>query len=972
MEKEHYIKFATTFNMFNKLFINCLIEDVLDASPRTDIIKTTFNNIKTQLHPYQINNVNWMINIEKNVEKSLLEKNVKNLQLTDSNVKNLQLTDSNVKNLQLTDNNIKGNDTVLKESTNNNNVKCNDFLPIFKGGGLFDEVGMGKTLQTITLINENKATYNKMFKGNKLFSKATLGIIPNHLCGQWAREFEKHQKSPIKIIELLTKHHYKKYSCYDFINADVVIVSSRFFKNCELEIFESYTPLTSVSELFEFRVNICGIHWHRIFIDEFHEIECDKLFTMLKYIESDYRWIISGTPLKEHYIDVNNYDRKYGLKDIDYNNDFFETSVCNYSSQFGYHNYNSDDDDDDYGYRYNMYRRNKRRNYYQEPSYSSSNNTSLLFDKDYYDGKMLQSKINEKMTNDIMKNHENKANDYIFENVLLNSSIGQIINYLTFDANAVLKFNLEHYEQYKYVLSNFSRNLHINNVNVLKLPNIKEKIVWLKFSDTERMIYNSHLVDDNNQMVDEFLRQICCHPMLCDKLRETVKIMNESGKTFSLIEMQSEIKKVYLKDFEKAEKDVVDREERIQRYELRKKEIEEKHKATLNAKTTLTNNNISNVNNITLTNNNISNVNNVTLTNNNVSNVNNATLTNNNINNATLTNNNINNATLTNNNISNANETLTNNTNTTLINNTNQTLTNNTIPAEKLKINTAEYLNLIEAIKEQNEKLVDETKIRDGKSKTLQYYITFIDILKDNKKIETKECPICLCNISVDDVAVSKCAHMFCYSCIHTVITQSQSKKCPTCNKTLELSDIFLVNEEEEKVEEEKIEDKPISDVDKYGTKLAYLINYIKSTKNKYRILYSQWDDLLKEIGKVLNENGIKSLFCMGNVYQKDKVLKMFNSMSENEEDNCKVIMLSSKHTISGSNLSNAEEVIFIDPFYGTKQDRENMRNQAIGRVRRLGNKFLEIDVIDLLIKDTVEENIYKHNCLEGKNGVVV
>ena len=188
----------------------------------------------------------------------------------------------------------------------------------------------------------------------------------------------------------------------------------------------------------------------------------------------------------------------------------------------------------------------------------------------------------------------------------------------------------------------------------------------------------------------------------------------------------------------------------------------------------------------------------------------------------------------------------------------------------------------------------------------------------------------------------------------------------------MELSDIFLVNEEEEKVEEEKIEDKPISDVDKYGTKLAYLINYIKSTKNKYRILYSQWDDLLKEIGKVLNENGIKSLFCMGNVYQKDKVLKMFNSMSENEEDNCKVIMLSSKHTISGSNLSNAEEVIFIDPFYGTKQDRENMRNQAIGRVRRLGNKFLEIDVIDLLIKDTVEENIYKHNCLEGKNGVVV
>ena len=829
LEQQHYIKFANTFNMFNKLFINCLIEDVLDASPRTDVVKTSFNNIKTQLHPYQINNVNWMINIEKNVELLLLKEN----KVLDGNVLDNKVLDGNVLDNKVLDSNVlKKNDIV------NENATKLLALPIFRGGGLFDEVGMGKTLQTITLINENKSIYNKMFKNNKLYSKATLGIIPNHLCGQWSREFEKHQKTPIKIIELLTKHHYKKYSSYDLINADVVIVSSRFFINCELEILDSYTPLTSVSEIFEQRVNICGIHWHRVFMDEFHEIESDNLFSILKYIESDYRWIISGTPLKQHYIDIPNYHKTYGLKDIDIEHDFSDNVYRN-----NYYGYDYDDYDD-----YN-YRRKGRRNRYGQPvKVCKEYGLKPIFDDKYYDGLAEPN-----LENIEIEHHENTCNDSIFETKLRNTSIGQIINYLTFDVNAILRYNLEDYEQYKYVLSNFSRNMHINNVEILKLPTINEKVIWLKFSDTERMIYNSHLVDENNQMADEFLRQICCHPMLCEKLRETVRHMNETGKTFSLIEMQGEIKKVYLNDYENANKDVIEIEERIKKYELRKKELEVTSKQ-----------------------------------------------------------------------------------------------------------GNIEYANIIEDIAFQTEKLVDKVRIRDGKSKTLQYYINFIDILKDNKKIEKKECPICLCNISVDDVAVSTCAHMFCYTCIHTVITQSDSKKCPTCNKTLRLGDIFLVNEE--KVVEEVKKEEVNSDVDKYGTKLAYIINYIKSTKNKYRIIYSQWDDLLREIGKVLNENGIKSLFCMGNVYQKDKVLKMFNSMSENENDNCKVIMLSSKHTISGSNLSNAEEVIFIDPFYGEKQDRENMRNQAIGRVRRLGNKFEKIDVIDLLIKDTVEENIFKYN----------
>ena len=162
-------------------------------------------------------------------------------------------------------------------------------------------------------------------------------------------------------------------------------------------------------------------------------------------------------------------------------------------------------------------------------------------------------------------------------------------------------------------------------------------------------------------------------------------------------------------------------------------------------------------------------------------------------------------------------------------------------------------------------------------------------------------------------------------------------------------------------------------DIDELGTKLAYIINYIKSTPNKFRIIFSQWDYLLKEIGKVLTKNNINHLYCQGNVYQKDKVLRLFNSLDNNnldsnkdknkdKDDKFRIIMLSSDSTVSGSNLNNAEEVIFLDPVYGDKQYRLNTENQAIGRVRRLGNKFKKIKVLRILIKNSIEEDIFNSN----------
>ena len=677
-ESENIVGMYNSFTKLKTSIANALISQILLNSPKVGVITTTFPNIKTQLYPYQINNLNWMHEIEK---KS------------------------------------------YTEEYNIISKKC-----VFRGGGLFDEVGMGKTLQLITLINLNKSSWKSITKNNKIYSKATLIIVPNHLCGQWAREFDIHIQKPIKIISLLTKRHYNKYNYYDLANADVVIVNANFFINCNLNQHEYIDPLFLITDMFETDVNIFSIYWHRVAIDEFHEIETSNLFIRLKYIESDYRWIISGTPFKEKSID----------------------NFCE-------------------------------------------------IDK---------------------------------------TSLSEVIDYLTWDTNMINKVNILEKISYLYIKHHFSRNTHNANIKTLKLPEIEEKTIWLKFTDTERMIYNAYLADPNNTPYDVFLRQICCHPMISEKLRE-----NLSNQVESLDDIQVQIKKMYFSEFDKADEHYKTCKERIERIQNDMTEMEQENKTNL----------------IT-------------------------------------------------------------------------------------------YHNLQEELSTAKYKLVEYKKVRDGKEKTLNYYKKFLELISSMENVTQEQCTICMDNIKEEDLGITFCGHIYCYTCISTIIkeTKSMGSKCPNCQIHLSLDKIFLISE------------KKSTEVNSMGTKLSWIINYIKSTPNKYRIIFSQWDYLLREVGKVLETNGIKNLYCQGNVYQKDRVLRLFNSKDEANE--FKIIMLSSESTVSGSNLNNAEEVIFLDPVYGDKQHRLNTEKQAIGRVIRLGNKHKTINVIRILIKDSIEEEIFKSN----------
>ena len=70
--------------------------------------------------------------------------------------------------------------------------------------------------------------------------------------------------------------------------------------------------------------------------------------------------------------------------------------------------------------------------------------------------------------------------------------------------------------------------------------------------------------------------------------------------------------------------------------------------------------------------------------------------------------------------------------------------------------------------------------------------------------------------------------------------------------------------------------------------------------------------------------------------------------------------MLSTEHAASGTNLTEANHIIFMESHQGTYGDVKAMEDQAIGRAVRLGQEN-QVNVIKLIIKDTIEEEIFNN-----------
>lgn len=229
------------------------------------------------------------------------------------------------------------------------------------------------------------------------------------------------------------------------------------------------------------------------------------------------------------------------------------------------------------------------------------------------------------------------------------------------------------------------------------------------------------------------------------------------------------------------------------------------------------------------------------------------------------------------------------------------------------------------------------------------------DTLKNIKT--TDMCPICLDNI--ENITITKCGHKFCWECIYDTyeVKKSYCKlfKCPTCNQEMEFNEIYSLAEN---INDNNSQEELNTIVKKVkSTKIGNIIHYIKNVQeNDKIILFSQWDELIHKVGKLLNDCNINIVYCNGSIYQRKRAIEIFRT-----DKNINVILLSSRNAASGINLTAANKIILLEPIYGAEEYRKNIESQAIGRADRIGQNR-PIEVHKFIINDTIEEDIINNN----------
>ena len=238
-----------------------------------------------------------------------------------------------------------------------------------------------------------------------------------------------------------------------------------------------------------------------------------------------------------------------------------------------------------------------------------------------------------------------------------------------------------------------------------------------------------------------------------------------------------------------------------------------------------------------------------------------------------------------------------------------------------------------------------------------------LDVLKKiNEKVKEDDDNCIICFDKMENPALTPCGHLFCHDCLKMCI---QSKPlCPVCKASLKNKEIMLINKNKQKV---NINENPL--VQKYGAKLGKIISMIRSLvaiEETRIIVFSQWDRMLTLIGSSLSECGIENSFVKGNVWARNSAISKFKLGTNKEGKDNKVIMLSLKNSASGTNLTEATHIFFVEPINAPKMECKSIEGQAIGRACRLGQKN-KINVIRVLTKNTIEEDIF-HKSYEEIN----
>ncbi|KAI8334494.1 SNF2 family N-terminal domain-containing protein [Blakeslea trispora] len=156
-------------------------------------------------------------------------------------------------------------------------------MDTFKGGILADEMGMGKTIQTIALLLSDK-------------KKPNLVIAPTVAILQWKAEIERHTNNALSVYIFHGKRtsNVEELKKYDVVLSTYSIMESSFRRQ------EQGVHNKATRSVKKEKSALHKIKWHRVILDEAHNIKdrASNTARSVFNIHANYKWSLTGTPLQ--------------------------------------------------------------------------------------------------------------------------------------------------------------------------------------------------------------------------------------------------------------------------------------------------------------------------------------------------------------------------------------------------------------------------------------------------------------------------------------------------------------------------------------------------------------------------------------------------------------------------------------------------------------------------------------------------
>jgi DNA repair protein RAD16 len=157
----------------------------------------------------------------------------------------------------------------------------------YKGGLLGDEMGMGKTIQAVSLIMSDFPA-----------KAPCLVLVPPVALMQWQNEINSYTDNTLKVLVVHGSNTKSKNLTVKMLKTYNVVLMS--YNSLESMHRKQEKGWARGEEIIKEDSPIHAIHWHRIILDEAHSIKSRTTGSAKACfaLEGTYKWCLSGTPVQ--------------------------------------------------------------------------------------------------------------------------------------------------------------------------------------------------------------------------------------------------------------------------------------------------------------------------------------------------------------------------------------------------------------------------------------------------------------------------------------------------------------------------------------------------------------------------------------------------------------------------------------------------------------------------------------------------